>query len=56
MFSFEDSAPSISFGKMTECNGKRSMPVSVHVHHALVDGLHIGQYIDCFQQLMDQGV
>ncbi|ASU33400.1 chloramphenicol acetyltransferase [Mucilaginibacter xinganensis] len=55
MFSFEDSAPSISFGKMTEKDGKRSMPMSVHVHHALVDGLNIGQYIDSFQELMDEG-
>ncbi|MDB4918851.1 chloramphenicol acetyltransferase [Mucilaginibacter sp.] len=48
----KDSSPNISFGKMTEKYGKRSMPMSVHVHHALVDGLHIGQYIDCFQELM----
>jgi len=56
MFSFEDSAPSISFGKMTEKDGKRPMPMSVHVHHALVDGVHIGQYIDCFQELMNKGI
>jgi chloramphenicol O-acetyltransferase type A len=56
MFSGKDSCPSISFGKMTEKDGKRSMPMSVHVHHALVDGLHIGQYIDCFQELMNKGV
>ena len=29
------------------------MPVSIHVHHALVDGLHVGQYIDCFQELLN---
>jgi len=56
MFSGKDSCPSISFGKMTEKDGKRSMPMSIHVHHALVDGLHIGQYIDCFQELMNKGV
>lgn len=53
-FSFRDSAPKISFGKMTEKDGRRTMPMSIHVHHALVDGLHVGQYIDCFQQLMDK--
>lgn len=52
-FSFPDSCPKISFGKMTENNGKLTMPVSIHVHHALVDGLHVGQYIDHFQQLMN---
>jgi chloramphenicol O-acetyltransferase type A len=45
----------MSFGKMTESDGKLTMPVSVHVHHALIDGLHVGQYIDLFQQLMNEG-
>ena len=39
---------------MTETSGKRSMPVSVHVHHALVDGVHVGQYIEEFQKLMNE--
>jgi len=54
MFSVLDSSPRISFGKMTENSGRRCMPVSIHVHHALVDGLHVGQYIDCFQDLMNE--
>ncbi len=53
-FSRNDSCPKISFGKMTETNGKRSMPVSIHVHHALIDGLHLGQFIDEFQKLMNE--
>jgi chloramphenicol O-acetyltransferase type A len=56
IFALPDSCPKISFGKMTENNGKRSMPVSIHVHHALIDGLHIGQYLDCFQELMNSGI
>lgn len=55
-FTFKDSAPKRSFGKMTDKNGTRTMPMSIHVHHALVDGLHLGQYIECFQQLMNQQV
>lgn len=51
---FKDSCPKISFGKMTENEGKRTMPISIHVHHALVDGLHVGQFIDCLQELMNQ--
>jgi chloramphenicol O-acetyltransferase type A len=53
-FSFKDSCPKISFGKMTEENGKKRMPVSIHAHHALMDGYHVGQFIDLFQQLLDQ--
>lgn len=52
-FSFKDSIPKISFGKMTEAAGKRTMPVSIHVHHGLMDGYHVGQFIDLFQQRMN---
>lgn len=52
-FSFPDSCPKISFGKLMEENGKKIMPVSIHVHHALMDGLHVGKYIDKFQDLMN---
>lgn len=53
-FTFRDSCPKISFGKMTETEGKRSMPVSIHVHHALMDGFHVGEFIDEFQRLMNE--
>jgi chloramphenicol O-acetyltransferase type A len=56
MFSVKDSCPRISFGKITVNNGKRTMPLSIHVHHALVDGLHVGQYIDCFQELLNKEI
>lgn len=52
-FAFPDSCPKISFGKMMVSEtGKRSMSMSVHVHHGLMDGLHVGQFIDCFQEEM----
>jgi chloramphenicol O-acetyltransferase type A len=53
-FSFADSSPKISFGKMTEVNGRQQMPVSIHVHHALADGYHVGLFVDKFQQLMNR--
>lgn len=52
-FSFPDSCPKISFGKMTEKDGRKEMPVSIHVHHALMDGYHVGLYIDEFQNRMN---
>jgi chloramphenicol O-acetyltransferase type A len=55
-FSFVDSCPKISFGKMTQYHSKRTMPLSIHVNHALVDGIHLGQYIDCYQELLNKGV
>jgi chloramphenicol O-acetyltransferase type A len=54
-FTFADSCPKISFGKMTISeNGKRTMPMAIYVHHALIDGFHIGQLVDCFQEIMNQ--
>lgn len=53
-FSHPDSCPKISFGKMTETNEKKSMPISIHGHHALMDGFHVGQFIDEFQKLMNE--
>ncbi len=53
-FSFADSCPKISFGKMMIAkNGKRTMSMSIHVHHGLMDGFHVGQFVDCFQELMN---
>jgi chloramphenicol O-acetyltransferase type A len=53
-FSFPDSCPKISIGKMVvQDNGKRTMAVSVHVHHGLMDGLHVGEFFNKFQELMD---
>lgn len=52
-YSFNDSVPKISFGKLTEINGKREMSISVHVHHALMDGYHVGKFIETFQAFMN---
>lgn len=53
-YTFPDSCPKISFGKMMIAeNGKRTMSMSIHVHHGLVDGLHMGQFVDYFQELMN---
>lgn len=49
-----DSVPRIVWGKYFEENGKIKMPLSVQVHHAILDGRHVGQYFDLLQQLMDE--
>ena len=52
---FPDSCPKISFGKMTiHENGRRTFPMSIHVHHGLMDSIHVGQMVDYFQELMDE--
>lgn len=50
-----DSCPKISFGKMTiHKDHTRTMPMSIHVHHGLMDALHVGEMVDYFQQLMSK--
>ncbi|GAB4337995.1 MAG: chloramphenicol acetyltransferase [Calditrichia bacterium] len=51
-FSPPDSCPKIAFGKMSESQGRRLMPIAIHVHHALVDGRQVGEFVDLFQELM----
>ena len=53
-FTFPDSCPKISFGKMMESNGKKTMAISIHVHHGLMDGIHVGEFIDYFEKLMNE--
>jgi chloramphenicol O-acetyltransferase type A len=52
-FAFQDSAPRITFGKITEAAGRRTLPVSIHVHHALVDGSHVAEFVDGLQGRLD---
>ena len=41
-----ESVPKISFGKYRAEGGRTVMPVAVEVHHALMDGLHVGRYFE----------
>ena len=48
----QDSVPKITFGKITEAGGRCTMPVSIHVHHALADGLHVAQFVEQFERYL----
>jgi chloramphenicol O-acetyltransferase type A len=51
-FSAQDSMPKISTGKIYRDSGKIVMPFSVHVNHSLVDGYHLGQFIEKMEELI----
>lgn len=53
-FSYPDSVPKVSFGKMVSEGGRRLMPVSVHAHHALVDGMHVGMFAELLQEKLNE--
>ncbi len=45
-----DSIPRISWGKATKNGSDMIVPVSVQVHHALADGLHIGAFFESLHE------
>lgn len=42
----QDSIPKIAFGKYFKEGERIKMPVSVEVHHALMDGFHVAKYFE----------
>jgi chloramphenicol O-acetyltransferase type A len=40
------------FGKFVEEQGRLMMPFSVEVHHALMDGIDVGRYLNNFEQAL----
>lgn len=54
-FAFKDSVPKISFGKIIlDAEGKRWMPVSLHLHHGLADGIDAGKFFSLFQDFLNE--
>jgi chloramphenicol O-acetyltransferase type A len=45
-FNYPDSCPKIAFGALREESGKKFMPLSIHVHHGLMDGYHVGLFLE----------
>lgn len=52
-FSFKDSIPKITFGKYFWEQNKLLLPVSLAVHHGLVDGYHVGEFFKYYQELLN---
>lgn len=49
----QDSVPRFAWGKYEQQENKTMMPLSVQVHHALADGMHVGEYYQRIQQALD---
>ncbi|GAA0076000.1 chloramphenicol acetyltransferase [Clostridium sp. CTA-5] len=47
------SIPRIAWGKYFKDGENIKLPVSVQVHHALLDGVHIGQYFNIIEEIID---
>ena len=48
-----DSVPRISWGKVFENSKRLLMPLSVQAHHGLMDGIHMGRYIQKVQEILE---
>jgi chloramphenicol O-acetyltransferase type A len=48
----QDSVPKMSFGRADVQGPHLWLPLSVEVHHALMDGLHVGRYIQAFEAVL----
>lgn len=46
--------PIFTLGKYFEDDGKRLIPLSIQVHHAVCDGYHIGKFVETLQKLINQ--
>lgn len=50
-----DSNPRISWGKYFEQNGRILIPVSILCNHALVDGIHLGEFYEELERCLNNG-
>ena len=48
-----DSVPKIVFGQIEHRSGQTFLPLSIHAHHALCDGLHVEKLVKNFQYEME---
>ncbi|MGD2162336.1 MAG: chloramphenicol acetyltransferase [Anaerolineales bacterium] len=48
-----DSVPRIAWGRIVGRENTLRMPLSVQVHHGLMDGLHVGRYAERVQHLFN---
>ena len=45
--------PKLAFGRAERDGARLWMPLALEVHHALVDGLHVGEYVQALQAELD---
>jgi chloramphenicol O-acetyltransferase type A len=50
----DDSTPKIVFGKYSLEGDRLVMPVSVEVHHGLMDGIHVGEYFSRLETYLSE--
>lgn len=49
-----DAIPRLTWGKFVDVNGHKMMSLNIEVHHAFVDGYHVGKFIEHLQEHLNQ--
>lgn len=49
----DDSIPKITFGRYQAQGSQLFLPLSIHVHHGLCDGIDVGKFISLFQHYLE---
>ncbi len=49
----DDSVPRIAWGRCRQVGDRILLPLNVQVHHALVDGIHVGRFYAAFEETMN---
>jgi chloramphenicol O-acetyltransferase type A len=52
----DDCIPRISWGKLDNQGSNWTIPISVQVHHALVDGIHVGNFYEALAENISRGL
>lgn len=50
----KDAIPRLTWGKFEVINQRKIMALGIGVHHAFVDGIHVGQFINHLQDALNQ--
>ena len=53
-FAFPDSCPKISFGQLMTIGSQKTMAMTLAAHHGLVDGYHMGLFVEELQKLLNE--
>ena len=53
-FTYPDSCPKISFGKLMTIGTQKTMAMTLAAHHGLVDGYHMGLFVEELQKLLNK--
>lgn len=51
---FDDATPSMALGRFSKEGARCWMPLNVVVHHAVVDGLHVGRFVQALEALLSE--